>query len=259
MQQNINDNTNICPSKKTPATKIYPHLLVATPSQQRGSAKVADHFLTNDTGETISVKKQTSNDTLTTDWDLPEFESVRSTKSQPSNSSALESVFGFFTNSSKPKTANDYRKQGIALSEQRRFTPAAKMLEKAIEMGASDLECQMHLGLTYTRMGRIDDAIALLSDLSISHGDDAGVATLLGKALLLNSQYSEAAEVMAPAAANNPSRFNLHFFLGLAQAKLNEFDLAIESWLKAIKLHPSHQMTRQFLNRALDAKAMGHA
>jgi tetratricopeptide (TPR) repeat protein len=255
MQQNLNDIES-----GSVASFRSPYTLPTKAQSQRGTSEIANHFLTPNTIESISVKKQTVFESgKNIDWELPEFKSISSEKKTKKTSKSAKGIFGFFNKKNSPKTAAEYRQQGIALSEKKQFVKAAKMLETAIKMGEKDLDCQLHLGLNYSRMGRIKEAISVLGDLSVLHGDDPGVATLLGKALLFNGQYQEAAEVMAPASANNPSRFNLHFFLGLAHAKLNEFDMAIDSWLKAIKLHPSHHLTRQFLNRALDAKMLSQA
>ena len=259
MQQNLN-HTNSEMQIESGISFHSPYTIPTKPTQQRGSSQTANHFLTSNSTESISVKKQTVNESGNKiDWELPEFHSVKSKKEAKNGSKSSKGIFGFFNRNNSPKTAAEYRKLGITLSEKKSFGPAVKMLEKAIKMGETDLDCQLHLGLAYSRMGRIKEAISLLSDLAVSNGDDPGVATLLGKALLFNGQYQEAAEVMAPASANNPSRFNLHFFLGLAHAKLNEFDMAIDAWLKANRIHPSHQMTRQFLNRALDAKVLSQA
>ncbi|MBF0382773.1 MAG: tetratricopeptide repeat protein [Magnetococcales bacterium] len=259
MQQNLNDiDSGIVTENKI--TFDSPYIVPDQTQQQRGTTQIANHFLTPSSIETISVKNQTvKDDKKSVDWELPEFESVSSNKKSAKKERSAKGLFGLFNKSTSPKTVAEYRQQGISLSEKKRLGAAAKMLEKAMKMGANDLECQLHLGLTYSRLGRIKEAITLLSDLNVKHGDDPGVATLLGKALLFNGLYQEAAEVMAPASANNPSRFNLHFYLGLAYAKLNEFDMAIDAWLKAIRINPTDKTTRQFLNRALDAKTLSQA
>ena len=271
MQQNMNDighqiytgsailpgnYTNTAPlteeQTRDIADHLGPHATEDHPENMRGSADVADYFLTHNIQEPAPAKKQV--ETENKEWELPEFKTTSQKTEKQDLNRPFSRLFGMFAQNNKPATMEEYHQQGIAFSEKKNLKMAIKMLEQAIKMGATDLDCHLHLGLAYGRTGRLQDAISLLSDARTSHTTDPGVATLLGKTLLLNGQYQEATEVMASASAKNKNRFNLHFFLGIAHAKLNEFDLAIDAWMTASKLRPSHQMTRDFLNRALDAK-----
>ncbi|MBF0453975.1 MAG: tetratricopeptide repeat protein [Magnetococcales bacterium] len=165
--------------------------------------------------------------------------------------------FGKLFFASKPKkthSATYYRRVGGELLNRGYPKEAVRALERAIDLGAFDLECQLHLSLAYARTGRLSEATALLYDLKSAHPFDAGVATLLGKALLYSSRYSAAIKVMSPVAKIHKKRFNLHFFLGLAHAKKGEFDAAIDAWTQAAKIRPDHSETRRMIERALAEK-----
>ncbi len=247
------------------ARDIAEHLGEEETMQTRGSAAVADHFLTDQTPEAISVKKETKTDSVIfSDFELPASEQDKSeprtdkTEDKASAHGTFQRLANLFGQKKLPETMEELRQAGIAACDRGKFAKGAEMLEKALKMGANDLHSRLHLGLAYGKTGRLDDAITLLSATQAKHGSDAGVATLLGKSLLLNSQYKDAVEVLSVASARNRDRFNLHYLLGIAHAKLSQFDKAIEAWMVASTLRPSHRPTREFLNRALDAK-MQHA
>lgn len=140
------------------------------------------------------------------------------------------------------------KKAGIRMVNQGRYGKAIKHLEHAIELGQDDYACQMNLGLAYTRVGRLEEAIALLSDLQKLHTHDAGVATLLGKSLLLSGQRQEAIDTLAPAAMSHPERFHLHYYLGIAYAKLDQTRNAMKAWEKASSIRPDHKEIKRWLS-----------
>lgn len=146
--------------------------------------------------------------------------------------------------------ATYFRELGSCYLNRHHYRDAAKHLEKAVEFGVDDLECQLKLSLAYSRSGRLEEALALLSDLKFTHPRDAGVATLLGKALLLDGQYHKAIKVMRPAAVIHQDRFNLHFYLGLAFAKSQDFDSAVDVWSQAARIRPGDTQTKKMIARA---------
>ncbi|MBF0604897.1 MAG: tetratricopeptide repeat protein [Nitrospirae bacterium] len=140
------------------------------------------------------------------------------------------------------------KKTGIRMVNQKRYGKAIHALERAIELGQDDYACQMNLGLAYTRVGRLEEAIALLSNLQRLHPQDAGIATLLGKSLLLSGQRQEAVNTMAPVAMTHPERFHLHYYLGIAYAKLDQTRNAMDAWEKASALRPEHKEIKRWLS-----------
>ncbi|MBF0632803.1 MAG: tetratricopeptide repeat protein [Magnetococcales bacterium] len=142
------------------------------------------------------------------------------------------------------------RTLGIASVNQKRYGKAILHLERAIELGMNDYTCQMNLGLAYTRVGRLEEATTLLGDLRKMHPHDAGVATLLGKSLLLSGHRQEAIAVMGPVALTHPDRFHLHYYLGIAHAKLGQFEQAVRAWRTAANLRPDHKEIKAWLAKA---------
>ncbi|HIJ85793.1 MAG: Tetratricopeptide TPR 2 repeat protein [Magnetococcales bacterium] len=140
------------------------------------------------------------------------------------------------------------KKAGIRLVNQKRYGKAIKHLERAIEYGQDDYICQMNLALAYTRAGRLDEATALLKDLLGSHPADAGIATLLGKSLLLAGRRQEAIDVMAPVAMAHPQRFHLHYYLGIAYAKQDQTLKAVDAWHRAARIRPDDKEIKLWLS-----------
>lgn len=191
------------------------------------------------------------------DEDLRQEAVVSAAQTAASNSSSLwHRIWGARSGQSPSPTAHDYQREGSRQLNKHHYQQAIRFFEKAIELGADGLECQLNLGLSYARVGRLDEAIALLAELKATHPQDPGVATLLGKALLYRSRYRTAIKVMRPVADRHKDRYNLQFFLGLAYAKSGEYDEAIDAWSQAIKIRPDSSQTRRMLSLALDAKRM---
>ncbi|MBF0188304.1 MAG: tetratricopeptide repeat protein [Magnetococcales bacterium] len=165
-------------------------------------------------------------------------------------------VHDFFTEEDETEmSAEACRDRGIELAKVGRYHRAAHMLERSLYLGDDDLTGGLWLGQIHISEGNLERAIAVLTELQGEHANDPGVCTLLGKALLFSSRYSDAIEVMQPIATANPDRFNLHFFLGLAYAKMENYGKAVDAWVVAAKLRPDHAETREFLDRALGALA----
>ncbi|MBF0139404.1 MAG: tetratricopeptide repeat protein [Magnetococcales bacterium] len=139
------------------------------------------------------------------------------------------------------------KRVGIQHVNQKRYAKAVKFLQRARELGQDDYACDMNLGLAYTRLGRLDEAIELLRTLQTSHPFDAGVATLLGKALLLSGKRKEAINVLAPASLTHPDRFHLHYYLGIAHAKLDQTNKAMDAWRKAAAIRPHDKEIKRWL------------
>lgn len=139
------------------------------------------------------------------------------------------------------------KRAGIQFVNQKRYAKAIKLLQRARELGQDDYACQMNLGLAYTRLGRLDEAIELLRSLQTSHPFDAGVATLLGKALLLSGKRQDAINVLAPASLTHPDRFHLHYYLGIAYAKLDQTHKAMDAWRKAAAIRPHDKEIKRWL------------
>lgn len=140
------------------------------------------------------------------------------------------------------------KETGIRMVNQKRYGKAAHCLERAIELGQDDYACQMNLALAYTRLGRLEEAIALLLDLRKIHPADAGIATLLGQSFLLSGKRQEAITVLASASLSHPDRFHLHYYLGIAYAKQDQTAHAMEAWQKAATIRPNHKEIKQWLS-----------
>ncbi|MBF0444662.1 MAG: tetratricopeptide repeat protein [Magnetococcales bacterium] len=246
----VDDSNNL-----TPNTLVGPELSSLSHSSGRiGHAEVADTLLTSNSEKFASI----SVERITIVPSANPAKPIITPKIEETEMVATPEKGGWLgrilSGEKENKTAEQFRSEGTYYLNRRSYKQAVKSLEKAIELGVEDLQCQLGLSLSYARSGRLDEAIALLNDLKTSHPKDPGVATLLGKALLFNSQYHTAIKVMRPVAAIHKDRFNLHFFLGLAFAKSHEYDSAIDAWSQAAKIRPDDAETRRMLARALDAK-----
>nr|CRH04748.1 Conserved hypothetical protein. Similar to magnetotactic protein MamA-like protein from MC-1. Tetratricopeptide TPR_2 repeat protein [Candidatus Magnetococcus massalia] len=142
------------------------------------------------------------------------------------------------------------RPYGLDAIKRRAYDEAIDALGHVWHKGGDrDGELALNLGFALLKKGRMEEAERVLAIPFQKQPEDPALATLLGKALLFQSRYEEAAKVMVPAALKHSSRFNLHFYLGLAFAKLQRFTDAQRAWQIAASIRPEDRDTQAFLKK----------
>ncbi|ABK44736.1 Tetratricopeptide TPR_2 repeat protein [Magnetococcus marinus MC-1] len=164
--------------------------------------------------------------------------------------SPSEPVEAFSHVSSSPQLAADARSVGISANRAGAYDKAIEALGQVWHKdGQRDAELAMNLGFALLKKGRLKEAARVLSIPFHQQPQNPALATLLGKALLFQGLYEDAAKVMVPAARKHGSRFNLHFYLGLAFAKMSRFADAQKAWQIASSIRPNDGETRRMLKR----------
>src|SRR5205823_3188076 len=114
---------------------------------------------------------------------------------------------------------------------------AAAAFERARAAGSQNPELLNDLGVAYARLGRLDEARALLQELLAEDPDAAGTWRNLGLLELSAEQPDAAANAFRRAVTINPANGEAWRGLGVALIDRNR-DLAIDAWRHAERLQP---------------------
>jgi len=96
-----------------------------------------------------------------------------------------------------------------------------------------------NLGLTYSRLGRVDEAIAQYQRALAINPDDEKAHSNLGGALLQQGRVDEAIAQLQKALAIAPNVANFHYNLGNALLRQGRVDEAIAQFQKALAIAPN--------------------
>lgn len=126
---------------------------------------------------------------------------------------------------------------GVARFNSGQFEQATEPLSRALEEDPENLQVRRMLALAWLNSERYQQAAALLVD-DPERANDRSLQYAYGVALVRSGQAQEAERVFAELLAKNQDWPELHVVLGLAAAKQDDFDTAIESLERAIELQP---------------------
>lgn len=140
---------------------------------------------------------------------------------------------------------------GRELARQSRYVDAAKQLEKARELGATDAASLSLLAACYSQAGDASSARAVLSDGVRLHATDTTLRNDLGRLLLADGRAEDALGQLEEAARLKPKSAEIRLNLGRAQEALGRLDAAEASYREATRLAPNLAGPRYSLGRLL--------
>ncbi|MEZ5292931.1 MAG: sulfatase-like hydrolase/transferase [Vicinamibacterales bacterium] len=139
---------------------------------------------------------------------------------------------------------------GGYLQEAGDLTRSVEVLEAARQMNPSEMEVYEKLGVTYTRIGRFDEAHRMFDHLLTVAPDSATTLNNKGSLLLAERRWAEAGESLKRAIAIDPSMANAHNGLGVVYAQQGDFARAIAEWQRALTLRPDLRDARDNIAKA---------
>jgi arylsulfatase A-like enzyme/Flp pilus assembly protein TadD len=139
---------------------------------------------------------------------------------------------------------------GGYLQEAGDLARSAEVLEAARALNPAEMEVYEKLGITYTRLGRFEDAHRMFGHMLSLAPNSATTYNNLGSLYLTERRWTDAAGALTRALAIDPSMANAHNGLGVAYAQQGQFDRAIEQWRRALELRPDFQDARDNIRRA---------
>jgi len=98
----------------------------------------------------------------------------------------------------------------------------------------------LYLGLLYSRLNRVDDAIAVYKELLSFEQEKSEIYLYLASAYIHKKEYASAEVILRNAIERFPDNEDLLFNLAVVFEKTNRFDEMEQSLKKVIALNPDH-------------------
>lgn len=140
---------------------------------------------------------------------------------------------------------------GRELAQRSVYLDAAKQLEKARELGATDAATLALLGACYSQAGELDTARDVLTAAVALHPRDATLLSDLGRLCLAQNRPGQALPPLAEAARLSPRNGDIRCNLGRAQEAVGRLGDAEASYREAVRLAPNMPAAHYALGRLL--------
>ena len=190
-----------------------------------------------------------------------EFERAVQTFNRGQNDDSMYGVAaGYFANVSKirPDSAAPYTYAGYA-SLNAGDTPAAiSALEKAVEMGETDLQAYLFLGDLYRSEGSPEKSVALLEGAESMFPGDADLQAQLLSAYQEAGMMDRAMTKYESSIESDPNNKTYRYNYGSLLLQAGEYDEAIVHLTRATELDPEYSFAWYNLGAAHQNKAVGY-
>ncbi len=126
-----------------------------------------------------------------------------------------------------------FQQIGILHAMQGDFARAAENFAKAVALDPNDPLAAHNHGIALMKLGRMDDAIRLLSRAATLDGSNVGILQNLGNAHLAAGHAPAAAQAYGQALSLEPTNAQVRFNLGLARLKTEDLAAAEDEFRRA--------------------------
>ncbi len=137
-------------------------------------------------------------------------------------------------------TAEEYRIQGLAYRQQKKYPEAIAALQKAVDLEPQNISGRVILGWTQHRAGQEDAATKTLTENFYRQPFDVPNLNALGIVHLVSGRLSEAVATHSWAIALKPSNEIAYYNLSLAMERLGQNEWAVSNAIEASKLEPTN-------------------
>ena len=103
---------------------------------------------------------------------------------------------------------------------------------------------------------KIEEARRIAADLESAWPERSDLAVLSGRVLSAQGRMRAAAEAFGRAVALDPLSVEAHFLLGLAAARIGDFDRAVKAWETYVRLSPNLEERRRVVDALAAARAL---
>jgi len=145
-------------------------------------------------------------------------------------------VLGVYNKKEKPKTPDDWRTKGIALSSLGKRLEALKCYEKSLLEDTNNEKAWTNLAKRLERINRHKDAIMCLDKAIAINSDDDEALVERGQIYTKENTQNLALKSYLRALEINPNNVDALMFMGMEQANLGEIEEAMKSLDKAVAI-----------------------
>jgi tetratricopeptide (TPR) repeat protein len=135
--------------------------------------------------------------------------------------------------------AQNYYDMGVFAYEEGNFTEAGNFLQKALMLDPENARTNFYLGRTYVSLDRPDEAERYLLFAFSKDSEIPGLKYSLGILFFEKGDYEKALEKFDQVAAEDPADVLAIYYLGISRYKLEQYEAAGESLLKAAEMSPT--------------------
>ena len=130
------------------------------------------------------------------------------------------------------------RHYGNTLARLGRLDEALAHLSESLRINPRCLDARNDVGMVFLAQGNGDKAIECFNDVLRLKPDYPNAHINLGLALAAQARYDQAIEHFAMALQVKPNLSDVYYYLGLAYDRLGKYDLAIQNYKEALRLKP---------------------
>lgn len=120
---------------------------------------------------------------------------------------------------------------------------ALELYRKIAEIAPSNIEARYMAGAIALDLGDVESGLALAAQLKTQFPEHPVGARLKGMALYRKGDFSNALVELQNSVKGMPDLIG-YYFLGLSYTKLEQFELALNQFQKALSIQPGHQQSR---------------
>jgi len=147
-----------------------------------------------------------------------------------------------------PDDAQALVKQGVTLYDQGKYDEAVLRYRQALKLAPDNFTAQYELAMTYGALGRNEEVVDLCRKLLKNNAEASdNVYVTYGTALDDLKKPQEAVKIYQAGIRKFPDSGLLYYNLGVTQAGLRQYDEAIGSQQRAVRLNPSHASAHRVL------------
>lgn len=156
----------------------------------------------------------------------------------------------------KPDSTLSYRNMAAALFNMGKIDESIEPLKESIARNPKEPETKIMLATAYMNSQRDSLALPILEELWAQGYRDVDICDYLAQVYIRTGRVEEAGSVYKEAIATNPDNFQFRYNYGTILLEANDFDAAIEQFVKAYEIDPesadiNYNLGAAYLNRGV--------
>jgi Flp pilus assembly protein TadD len=157
-------------------------------------------------------------------------------------------------NSEHPQLLEDF---GRLYASTGRYEPAVPLLSHAVAIDSTRLSSALPLALALARLGRAQEALAVVDNMTMRHGDTRGILLVRGEVLMRDRRFAEAVEALMGLVKREPDVWSVRLMAAEAALEAGECELALAQADTALNLAPESEKAtvREFRARVANGNA----